>query len=320
MRKHNLGIPVHNREGPEMTKKSTTLDDQSKNPSLLVSRSDADATIAAQIEKGSQILQAHQKGQISHEIAKVEEERWSKYNLTLLRSLFSDPRSFESEYRQAELAASVRRDGGSPWLDARRRVRSREPQETTDQEIIALTNALQSVRERLQLIPETPRIPNEAMQTSMSGETPLLHTCERFPLVVNQLQKRHDNRKPFEVNDEYDVQDLLHALLRLHYDDIRAEEWTPSYAGSSAKMDFLIPAICTVVETKKTRASMSTRDLGEQLLIDIAKYRAHPDCKNLVCLVYDPEHRINNPKGVESDLSRPHDGITVRVIITPREQ
>jgi hypothetical protein len=49
---------------------------------------------------------------------------------------------------------------------------------------------------------------------------------------------RHDGRPTLGVGDEYDVQDLLHALLRLFFDDIRPEERTPSYAGESTRMDF----------------------------------------------------------------------------------
>jgi hypothetical protein len=35
------------------------------------------------------------------------------------------------------------------------------------------------------------------------------------------------------LKDEYDVQDLLYALLRIFFDDVRPEEWTPSFAGKS---------------------------------------------------------------------------------------
>lgn len=48
--------------------------------------------------------------------------------------------------------------------------------------------------------------------------------CTRFPLAAKQLQERHEKRATLEVKDEYDVQDLLHALLRVHFDDIRPEE------------------------------------------------------------------------------------------------
>jgi REase_DpnII-MboI len=33
-----------------------------------------------------------------------------------------------------------------------------------------------------------------------------------------------------DIKDEYDVQDLLHAILRAFFDDVRPEEFVPSYA------------------------------------------------------------------------------------------
>lgn len=108
------------------------------------------------------------------------------------------------------------------------------------------------------------------------------------------------------------MQDLLHALLRIHFADIRPEEWTPSYAGASARTDFLLPAISTVIETKKTRPGMTAKQLGEQLIIDIARYRKHPQCSRLVCFVYDPEGKIANSSGIENH------GIEVRTFILPK--
>ena len=40
---------------------------------------------------------------------------------------------------------------------------------------------------------------------------------------------------PLSVTDEYDVQDLFHAILLLHFDDVRAEEVTPSGRVSGRK-------------------------------------------------------------------------------------
>ncbi|MCW5199994.1 DUF2321 domain-containing protein, partial [Desulfobulbus sp. F1] len=62
--------------------------------------------------------------------------------------------------------------------------------------------------------------------------------CNRIALVIRQLRIRHDGRPAHDVEDEYDLQDLLHALLHLFFDDVRAEECTPSYAGKAARMDF----------------------------------------------------------------------------------
>lgn len=87
----------------------------------------------------------------------------------------------------------------------------------------------------------------------------------RFHKVARQLRTRHSNRTTIEVNDEYDVQDLLHAVLLLFFDDVRKEEWTPSYAGGASRQDFLLKTEKIVIETKKTRESMSDKVLGDQL-------------------------------------------------------
>jgi len=142
--------------------------------------------------------------------------------------------------------------------------------------------------------------------------------CRRFHLVARQLRARHGGRGTLEVDDEYDVQDLLHGLLRVHFDDIRDEEWTPSYAGGAARVDFLLKDVFIVVEVKKTRKGLADKEVGDQLLIDIVRYQAHPDCRTLVCFVYDPEERIANPAALERDLSTVTDRIGVRVVVAPR--
>lgn len=83
-------------------------------------------------------------------------------------------------------------------------------------------------------------------------------------------------------------------------------------------MDFLLKEEQIIVEVKKTRESLKARHIGEQLIVDIARYRAHPDCKKLICFAYDPEGWVNNPWGLESDLNRKDDDFEVRVLIVPK--
>jgi len=176
---------------------------------------------------------------------------------------------------------------------------------------------LESIVNRLDLIPDTPAA-KMAVEVAQ-GQAAIVRLAERFHRIVGQLQKGHNGRPTLDVNDEYDVQDLFHALLMLFFDDIRPEEWTPSYAGGASRIDFLLPELETVVEIKKTRPSLSTKDLGEQLLVDIAKYKGHPNCRNIFCMVYDPEGRIANPRGVENDLNKQSTPeIAVRVLIVPK--
>ncbi len=137
----------------------------------------------------------------------------------------------------------------------------------------------------------------------------------RFRQFARQLQHRHDERAPFNIADEYDVQDALHAILRGLFDDVRAEEYVPSYAGGASRMDFLLKTEQIVLEVKFATTALRDKQIGEQLIIDIAKYQAHPDCKRLICFVYDPSGHIKNPAGLESDLSKKHEKMSVKVIV-----
>jgi REase_DpnII-MboI len=146
----------------------------------------------------------------------------------------------------------------------------------------------------------------------------VLAICDRFNVVARQLLHRRENRATLGITDEYDVQDLLHALLRLYFDDIRPEEWTPSYGGGSSRMDFLLKGHDIVVEAKMTRKGLTAKEVSEQLIIDAAKYRQNTECKTLVCLVYDPDGLIKNPRGIERDLAKlSGNGLEMICIITP---
>ncbi len=143
--------------------------------------------------------------------------------------------------------------------------------------------------------------------------------CERFHRVVVQLRRRREERTTLDVADEYDAQDLLRSLLALYFDDIRPEEWTPSYAGSSARMDFLLKGSGIVVEVKRTRKGLADKELGTQLIEDVARYQGHHECKHLICFVYDPENRVLNPGGLTKDIEvQSRKGLEVEVIVVPR--
>ena len=179
-------------------------------------------------------------------------------------------------------------------------------------------SAVQAVREQIDALIDLLQkeyIPCEA-ETEIDCTYELENIFRRFHKVARQLRTRYSKRATLDISDEYDVQDLLHALLLLYFDDVRKEEWTPSYAGGCVRMDFLIKEIQTVIEVKKTRPSMTAKDLGEQLIIDIEKYKSHPNCKNLYCFVYDPEGLLGNPAEIKNDLEAEHEDY-LKVFIEP---
>jgi len=141
----------------------------------------------------------------------------------------------------------------------------------------------------------------------------------KFHQVARQLRARYSHRPTIEIEDEYDVQDLFHALLKIYFDDVRPEEYTPSYGGSASRVDFLLKQEQIVVEIKKTRKGLGAKEVGEQLIIDSQRYQSHPNCGQLICFVYDPEGRVSNPRGIENDLTGEVNSVPVSVFIRPTE-
>jgi len=139
----------------------------------------------------------------------------------------------------------------------------------------------------------------------------------KFHSVLLEIGRRHNARPSLQVNDEYDVQDLFRGLLRIYFEDIRDEEYTPSYAGASARMDLLLKNEQMVIETKMTRNGLGQKQVREQLIIDKAYYKIHKDCKKLYCLIYDPMYKIKNPRGFETDLSDMVNGFETKVFVIP---
>jgi hypothetical protein len=142
--------------------------------------------------------------------------------------------------------------------------------------------------------------------------------CRRFPFFVNQLQSRYAQRTPLTISDEYDVQDALNGILKLHFEDVRPEEATPSTGGSSSRIDFLLKRERVVVEAKMTRKSLDQKEVFKQLSEDIQRYSVHPDCDALVCFVYDPTGRCHAPAALENDLTKMHGSLEVAVVVEPK--
>jgi hypothetical protein len=125
------------------------------------------------------------------------------------------------------------------------------------------------------------------------------------------------DREPLVIKDEYDVQYLLNTLLKLHFDDLRVEEFSPSNSGANTRLDFVLKNEVIVLETKMTNEKLKTKTLGEELLIDIGRYKAYPGFTDLVIFIYDKGDHITNKRGFSADLEKqatPQMKVTVVII------
>lgn len=152
--------------------------------------------------------------------------------------------------------------------------------------------------------------------TTMTALESIELICRRFHRVCLSLRRRRKGRTPLTIEDEYDVQYLFEALLNLFFDNICPEEWTPRYAGKNSRIDFVLPDEGIVIELKKTRDTLNDAEIGDQLIIDLERYRAYPYCHYVVCFVYDPEKWIRYPRPLCENLNKAHEGEAL-VIIEP---
>ncbi len=146
----------------------------------------------------------------------------------------------------------------------------------------------------------------------------LRKVCLRFHAVARQLRLRKDYRATLEVEDDYDLQDLLCALLKGEFDEVGTDEWTPPYAGGAARTAFLLHGDRIAVVAKKTRSGLTPTDLADQVAADSSRFTGRDHCRTLFCFIYDPEGRIGSPKRLETDLTSVSDRYMIDVLVAPK--
>jgi hypothetical protein len=252
---------------------------------------------------------------LQEELTSITPISWSRLQAWVAKAtpiVRSDWPDFFSDF-QALIAeprwTSLPRVGGSPNSELVN-ARSRETEQKSNQQKIDAIqqNILAFISGLILTVPHT---------NTPSVLSTLLFMCKRFPRFARQLAIRLRGRTAIQIEDEYDVQYVMLALLRLHFDDVCSEESTPSYAGGSSQLDFLLSEEQYGIEVKKTRTTLRDADIGAQLLVDIERYAQHHRCKTLICFVYDPDSFLDNPRGLERDLSGHREKIEVIVVVSP---
>ena len=139
--------------------------------------------------------------------------------------------------------------------------------------------------------------------------------ARKLPVAFAILGESVRNRPGLKIVDEYAVQQVLHAALVLYFDEVEDEEPTPTMAGASSRLDFLLRRERIAIETKMLGLHLTTKKLRSDLADDIQYFRAHPDAGALFVFVYDPKRKITNVAGFETDLHSDSDEFPVRVVV-----
>jgi len=238
---------------------------------------------------------------------------WDDYNVELLKQSFDRPNNdYHKDYAYTGIHFGV--IGGS-------RPTFQESLNDHKYDIQRQFDRLRLIRDKVDLIdtvviePEPTVKKKDEFHIAMEK---LDNLFRRFHRIAQTLRNRYKGRPTLLIADEYDVQDLMLSLLKEHFDDIRDEEYVPSYAGANSRIDFLLKNEKIVVETKMTNEKLRDKEVGDQLLIDIGRYKNHPDCNVLILFIYDKGDFITNKGGLIRDLNHMStDKIRIFTFINP---
>lgn len=160
--------------------KKTTPPSEPKKPSLLVARTEAEAQIKKQIGKLAGLL----AGNTNLEQAETALDQLAKYNEELLGRIFNND-VIAREYRHAMMEGySIRRTKSvSSWVDRRLMVSRTEALKSGagifQREVQVHITALESILQRLELIPELPKISiaedNSIPKTELGSDIFIVH-------------------------------------------------------------------------------------------------------------------------------------------------
>ncbi len=169
----------------------------------------------------------------------------------------------------------------------------------------ANTNNIEVLDKQLNLLKALLSYLNEKQYQKLDDNFIIESIFNNFNDFIRHSSKRYNNRDAFFIiNDEYDIQDILHSIFKLFYKDIEKEFVIPKFAGSSTRIDFILKNEQIGIEVKMTREGLKDKQLCEQLLLDIDRYFTLQTLKVLYCFIYDPDKRIGEPYLVKRDLEK----------------
>lgn len=115
----------------------------------------------------------------------------------------------------------------------------------------------------------------------------------------------------FSIQNEYDLQKLLFPAIALMFPDARQEE-TDDTGHHTIRKDIVLDADGIVIELKCTRASMTEREISEEIGSDMIHYKE----QQIFFYIYDKDNVIQSPSNFKKTYEDTSvDGKQIHVII-----
>jgi REase_DpnII-MboI len=113
--------------------------------------------------------------------------------------------------------------------------------------------------------------------------------CRRLPQAAKILAVRsRKGKSPFDIVDEYDVQDLLHGILRAYLKHSVQEDPLPKVAAAKGgRADVSIEALGVLIEVKYVHSPDDQKRIFEEFSQDLVLYAQWSHLRTLIYLIYN---------------------------------
>jgi len=124
--------------------------------------------------------------------------------------------------------------------------------------------------------------------------------CKRLPQAARILAIRSRKGKPpYGISDEYDVQDLLHSVLRAYLKYSVQEDPLPKVAGAkSGRADISVEELGVLIEVKYVHGPEDQKRIFEEYSQDLVLYAQWAHLKTLIYLIYNSAD-LRDPEAFE---------------------
>lgn len=127
----------------------------------------------------------------------------------------------------------------------------------------------------------------------------LLRLCQRLPEAARVLGNRKRARTTFVLNDEYDAQDLLHALVRSAFKYAVVEEPIGIVGGGpSSRADLALEDLGVIVELKYARGPSDQDKMVKEFAEDLLLYTKWAPLQTFIYVVVNARD-LRDPEALE---------------------
>ena len=141
----------------------------------------------------------------------------------------------------------------------------------------------------------------EEMNSQASGfdVSTIVHVCKRLRYSAQTLSARKRKKPSYVIVDEYDVQDLLNAVLRAFLKQVISEEPLGKVVNTlSGRADLAIVRFGVLIEVKLAREVKDQKRILDDFSRDLILYPKWPHLKHLIYFIYN-SHLLADPEAFE---------------------